>query len=231
MCLSEPFRPRTWNDPPRPRRWAWGVHSTTDLASLSDQIESTTRLAKAVAKRRSSNERPIGLAEVPVLQDETHWRSKLDVRDTNLDQKMDLMNDIYRGASGHEDIVSVRTGWSDEHIHTELMTTEGMDRVWSFQRSLVHGTVTARRDGEVVSYRTRTGQGGLEVIQAADLVNLGEEAQRASPSASSRTGPSGKLPLIADKDLTGVYIHEALGHPVKPIWSPQAIRVWMENLA
>ena len=28
---------------------AWGVHSTTDLASLSDQIESTTRLAKAVA--------------------------------------------------------------------------------------------------------------------------------------------------------------------------------------
>jgi len=33
---------------------AWGVHSTTDLASLSDQIESTTRLAKAVAKRRSS---------------------------------------------------------------------------------------------------------------------------------------------------------------------------------
>lgn len=32
---------------------AWGVHSTTDLASLPDQIESTTRLAKAVAKRRS----------------------------------------------------------------------------------------------------------------------------------------------------------------------------------
>ena len=106
---------------------AWGVHSTTDLASLSDQIESTTRLAKAVAKRRSSKERAIGLAEVPVLQ-ETHWRSKLDVRDTNLDQKMDLMNDMYRGASGHDDIVSFEPGWSDEYIHTELMTTEGMDR-------------------------------------------------------------------------------------------------------
>ena len=25
--------------------------------------------------------------------------------------------------------------------------------------------------------------------------------------------PSGKLPLVADRDLTGVYIHEALGHP------------------
>ena len=57
------------------------------------------------------------------------------------------MNDMYHGASGHEDIVSIRTGWSDEHIHTELMTTEGMDRVWSFQRSLVNAMVTARRDG------------------------------------------------------------------------------------
>ena len=194
---------------------AWGVHSTTDLASLSDQIEPTTRLAKAVAKRRSSSDAPIGLAEVPILQDEQHWRSTLDVRHTDLDTKMELMNDLTRGGSGHENIVSVRTGWSDEHIHTELMTTEGMDRVWSFQRSLIHGTVTARREGEVVSYRTRHGgQGGLEVIQACDLVGLGEQAQRAALRLlDAERAPSGKLPLIADKDLTGVYIHEALGHP------------------
>ena len=194
---------------------AWGVHSTTDLASLPDQIESTTRLAKAVAKRRSAKDSPIGLADVPVIQDEQHWRSVLDVRHTELDTKMELMNDLYRGASGHDEVVSVRTGWSDEHLHTELMTSEGMDRVWSFQRSLIHGMVTARRDGEVVSYRTRHGgQGGLEVIQACDLVNLGEEAQRAAIRLlAAERAPSGKMPLIADRDLTGVYIHEALGHP------------------
>jgi TldD protein len=194
---------------------AWGVHSTTDLASLSDQIESTTRLAKAVAARRAANERPKGLAEVPIVVDETHWQSKLDVRHTTLETKMEMMNDIHRGATGHDDIVSVRTGWSDEHIHTELMTSEGMDRVWSFQRSLVHGMVTARRNGEVVSYRTRHGgQGGLELIQACDLVALGEQAQTAALRLlDAERAPSGKLPLIADKDLTGVYIHEALGHP------------------
>lgn len=194
---------------------AWGVHSTTDLASLPDQIESTTRLAKAVAHRRSAKDSPIGLADVPVIQDEQHWRSVLDVRHTELDTKMELMNDLYRGASGHDEVVSVRTGWSDEHLHTELMTSEGMDRVWSFQRSLIHGMVTARRDGEVMSYRTRHGgQGGLEVIQACDLVNLGEEAQRAAIRLlAADRAPSGKMPLIADRDLTGVYIHEALGHP------------------
>ena len=36
---------------------SWGVHSTTDLASLNEQIESTTRLAKAVASRRATGRR------------------------------------------------------------------------------------------------------------------------------------------------------------------------------
>ena len=194
---------------------AWGVHSTTDIASLPEQIESTTRLAKAVASRRADGEKPIGLAEIPVFEDEQHWKSKLDVRHTELDTKMDLMNDFYKGASQHKHVVSVTTGWSDEHIHTELMTSEGMDRAWSFQRSLVHGMVTARDDAEVVSYRTRTGgQGGLELIQGVDLTALGEQAQTAALRLlTAERAPSGKMPLIADNDLTGVYIHEALGHP------------------
>ena len=33
---------------------AWGVHSTTDIQSIPSQVESTVRLAKAVAQRRSS---------------------------------------------------------------------------------------------------------------------------------------------------------------------------------
>ena len=194
---------------------AWGVHSTTDIASLPEQIESTTRLAKAVASRRAEGEKPIGLANIPVFVDEHHWKSELDVRHTELDTKMDLMNDFYKGASQHKHVVSVTTGWSDEHIHTELMTSEGMDRAWSFQRSLVHGMVTARDDSEVVSYRTRTGgQGGLELIQGVDLTALGEQAQNAALRLlKAERAPSGKMPLIADNDLTGVYIHEALGHP------------------
>jgi TldD protein len=194
---------------------AWGVHSTTDIASLPEQIESTTRLAKAVASRRAEGEKPIGLADIPVFVDEHHWKSELDVRHTELDTKMDLMNDFYKGASQHKHVVSVTTGWSDEHIHTELMTSEGMDRAWSFQRSLVHGMVTARDDSEVVSYRTRTGgQGGLELIQGVDLTALGEQAQNAALRLlKAERAPSGKMPLIADNDLTGVYIHEALGHP------------------
>ena len=194
---------------------AWGVHSTSDIDSIIHQVEPTYRLAKAVAARRSPSQPAVGLAEVPVIEDELHWRSVKDVRDTSLDTRIELMLAIDNEAKDHEKIVSTSTGWSDEHIHTELMTTEGMNRVWSFQRSLINGMVTAREGDDVVSYRMRHGgEGGLEVIESCDLGEMGINARvSALRLLGAERAPSGRIPLVADRDLTGVYIHEALGHP------------------
>ena len=194
---------------------AWGVHSTSDVSSIVSQVESTVKLARAVASRRPTNQPAVGLAEVPIIQDEIHWKSQKDVRDTDLQTRIDLMLAIENEAKDHEKIVSTSTGWSDEHIHTELVTSEGMNRVWSFQRSLIHGMVTARDESGVVSYRTRHGgEGGLELIEKCDLGFLGENARiSALRLLGAERAPSGKMPMVADRDLTGVYIHEALGHP------------------
>ena len=194
---------------------AWGVHSTTDISNIPNEIEATVRLAKAVAARRPSGSNPIQLAEIPIHQDEIHWKSKKDVRNTDLDTKLSMLDNIHQSANDDERIISVSCGWSDEHLHTELLTTEGMDRTWSFQRSMVNGMVTARDGGDPVSYRMRHGgEGGLELIEDCDLQTLGADARIAALRLlKAKRSPSGKLPLIADRDLTGVYIHEALGHP------------------
>ena len=194
---------------------SWGVHSTTDISSIPSQIESTVKLAKAVAARRSKNDTPINLAEVPIIEDSVHWSPKRDVRNTELTEKLEYMNDLYKSASDHEKIVSVMCGWHDEHIHTEFLSSEGMNRVWSFQRTLINAMVTAREASEVVSYRTRHGgEGGLELIEDCDLESLGSNAKNSALKLlTAKRAPSGKMPLIADRDLTGVYIHEALGHP------------------
>lgn len=194
---------------------AWGVHSTTDVSNIPNEIEATVRLAKAVAARRPSSSNPIQLAEIPIHQDEIHWKSKKDVRNTDLDTKLSMLDSIHQSANDDERIISVSCGWSDEHLHTELLTSEGMDRTWSFQRSMVNGMVTARDGGDPVSYRMRHGgEGGLELIESCDLGTLGGDARIAALRLlKAERSPSGKLPLIADRDLTGVYIHEALGHP------------------
>ena len=38
---------------------AWGVHSTTDIASIEQQMNPTLRLARSVAARRSPKDKPI----------------------------------------------------------------------------------------------------------------------------------------------------------------------------
>ena len=194
---------------------AWGVHSTTDIASLEQQMGPTLKLAQSVAARRSSKDRPISLAEVPIIEDSLHWKPKKDVRKTEPSDRLELMNLLSDSASGHDNVVSVTCGWHDEHIHTEFLSSEGMNRTWSFQRSLINGMVTARDGSDVVSYRTRFGgEGGLELIESCDINQLGIDAKSSALRLlKAERAPSGKLPLIADRDLTGVYIHEALGHP------------------
>ena len=157
---------------------AWGVHSTSDVESITQQVDSTFRLAKAVASRRSPSQTIVELAEVPIIQDEIHWKSKKDIRETDLDKRIEMMLAIDDEAKDDEKIVSTATGWSDEHIHTELMTSEGMNRIWSFQRSLINGMVTARNGDDVVSYRMRHGgEGGLELIESCDLGEMGRNAK------------------------------------------------------
>ena len=194
---------------------AWGIHSTSDIDSIIHQVEPTFRLAKAVAARRPASKHGVGLAEVPVIQDEVHWRSAKDVRDTDLDKRIELMLALDREAKDDSKIVSTATGWLDEHIHTELITSEGMNRIWSFQRSLINGMVTARDGAQVISYRMRHGgEGGLDFIEQCDLGEMGRNARiSALRLLNAERAPSGWMPLVADKDLTGVYIHEALGHP------------------
>ena len=194
---------------------AWGVHSTTDLDSVYAQGEETLRVARAVAARRSAGEPKVELAEVPVVTDEVVWAPKGDVRDLDLDARLDAMKAVEAEGKDDDRIASVVTGWSDEHLRTEVLTSEGMDRSWSLQRALLHCTVTAREGDRVAAYRTRHGgEGGADTILHADLGALGRRGKEAAlRQLNAAAAPSGKLPLIADPDLTGVYIHEALGHP------------------
>ena len=194
---------------------AWGVHSTTDISSIEEQMSPTLRLAQSVGARRSSGDKPINLAEVPIIEDSVIWMPKKDVRNTDLEDRLEHLKLFNSTASEDDKIVSVTCGWHDENIHTEFLSSEGMNRTWSFQRSLINGMVTARDGSDVVSYRTRFGgEGGLELIESCDVGGLGDNAKiSALRLLKAERAPSGKMPLISDRDLTGVYIHEALGHP------------------
>ncbi|HIB59916.1 MAG TPA: hypothetical protein EYO42_05215 [Candidatus Poseidoniales archaeon] len=84
---------------------AWGVHSTSDIANLGLAVEQTVSLAKQVARRRGSGEKPVELAEIPVKQDTIHWAPKRDNRDVDLDEKLQLLTDLDSAIRTDERIV------------------------------------------------------------------------------------------------------------------------------
>ena len=189
-----------------------GLGTTVALPTLA--VMSESRLLSA-AERENKSPLRMAFFYVPNGMHMPDWTPKKDVRNTELSERLEHMKLLNSSASGHDNIVSVTCGWHDENIHTEFLSSEGMNRTWSFQRSLINGMVTARDGSEVVSYRTRFGgEGGLELIESCDINELGNNAKvSALRLLKAKRAPSGKMPLVADRDLTGVYIHEALGHP------------------
>ena len=73
-------------------------------------------------------------------------------------------------------------------------------------------------DGEIIQFGHGSlgGVRGFELIADADIEefgrNVGEKAVRL---LDAKPAPSGTFPVIADPELTGVLIHEALGHAVE----------------
>ena len=75
---------------------AWGVHSTTDISNIPNEIESTVKLARAVAARRPSGSKPIGLI-LSVLGDEIAVRTGNDTLSTLFGmEKFDDIKDILK---------------------------------------------------------------------------------------------------------------------------------------
>ena len=82
---------------------AWYIQ----IASLEQQMNPTLKLAQSVAARRSPKDRPIKLAEVPIIEDSIHWTPKKDVRNTELSERLEHMRLLNSSASGHDNIVTV----------------------------------------------------------------------------------------------------------------------------
>ena len=57
------------------------------------------------------------------------WAPKGDV--DRPDARLDAMKAVEAEGKDDERIASVVTGWSDEHLRTEVLTSEGMDCAWA----------------------------------------------------------------------------------------------------
>jgi len=138
---------------------------------------------------------------------------KIPFKDVSIEEKKDIMKDA-NDAATIEKVNSTTVSYADSEVNELFMNSEGSEIQVKTDRVRMALNASAT-DGEIIQFGHGSlgGVKGFELISEADIEefgrNIGEKAVRL---LDAKPAPSGQFPVIADPELTGVLIHEALGH-------------------
>lgn len=188
---------------------AWGFAYTTDLSKINDITETAIELSKSL-------EGNVKLSESNVIKDNVEVDVKIPFKDISVDEKKEIMKEASDAAT-IEKVNSTTAGYSDIETRELFMNSEGSEIQVKTSRVRLALNASAT-NGEIIQFGHGSlgGVKGFEVISEKDIEefgrNIGEKAVRL---LDAKPAPSGRFPVIADNELTGVLIHEALGHAVE----------------
>ena len=188
---------------------AWGFAYTTDLSKLDEITDTAIQLSNSITG-------DVKLSKSEVIRDKVKVDVKIPFKDISVEEKKEIMKDAHDAAS-IDKVNSTTVSYSDGEINEIFMNSEGsqIQTITSKVRMALNASAT---DGEIIQFGHGSigGVKGYEVIADTDIEsfgrNIGEKAVRL---LDAEAAPSGKFPVIADPELTGVLIHEALGHAVE----------------
>ena len=188
---------------------AWGFAYTTDLSKINEITETALKLS-------ASLKGDVNLSESDIIKDKVEVDVKIPFNEISVEEKKDIMKEANDAAS-IEKVNSTTVSYADTEGNNLFMNSEGSEIQVKTSRVRMALNASAT-NGEIIQFGHGSlgGVKGFEIIADADIEkfgrNIGEKAVRlldASPA------PSGQFPVIADPELTGVLIHEALGHAVE----------------
>ena len=188
---------------------AWGFAYTTDLSKLNEITDTAIQLSNSLTG-------DVELSESEVIKDKVKVDVKIPFNDISIEEKKEIMKDANDAAS-IEKVNSTTVSYSDGEINEIFMNSEGSEiqTVTSKIRMALNASAT---DGEIIQFGHGSigGVKGFELIRETDIEGFGREiGEKAVRLLEAEAAPSGKYPVIADPQLTGVLIHEALGHAVE----------------
>ena len=191
----------------------WGFFSTNDTSeeSLTNALTAAMKMARSGSTKAKEK---VGLCEVDVIRDKVIWKPKKDPNDVPMTEKHKILSDMDETIHKIEGIHTVTSAYSEGTVEKRFLSSEGADIQIEMTRVVVQVNLVAREGAKVIGYRGRIGGTcGFELFDAQDPVEkgvkLGESAVRV---LRAKRSPSGRFPVVADHELTGVFIHEAVGH-------------------
>ncbi len=188
---------------------AWGFAFTNDLNKLEE-------VSKTAIKISNSLSGDIELSKTDVIQDKVKTKYDISVSEVSIEDKKEIITDTNKAAYVG-DVKSTTVSYSDNESQSIFISSEGSSIIMDETRiGLFLNAAASSGDIMQFGHGSLGGAKGFEVLKDADIEKFGREiGEKATRLLKANTPPSGKFPIIADNDLTGVFIHEALGHAVE----------------
>jgi len=186
----------------------WGVATFNDREDLPSRVEQAFQCARV-----APGEEPIELAPIPVSEDCITVKLEHDFRGKSMADKKDLVQAYNGMLLSHSDkIVDTMTTYNDTFSRVVFANSEGAF-IEEERPMITLYTIATARDGDNVQRATqsRSGQKGFDFVQGREDMAQAV-AQRAVDLLSAESVVGGQYPVVLNRMLAGVFIHEAFGH-------------------
>lgn len=188
---------------------SWGVYSFEGNLEPEEAVRRAGELVFLSARETSVRVND----EVTRLKLEV--KAEKDPRDIDVEEKLEVIMSSEELLKD-ERVKSTRILYSDISIDFHYENSFGSDSSYSLSKSGIALSCIALENGEMeMGYRSHFNLGGFEVVEE-NYERLAEEAKKvALELLHARRGPKGRVSVIMDQELAGVFIHEAVGHAVE----------------
>ncbi|MEM2930490.1 MAG: TldD/PmbA family protein [Thermoproteota archaeon] len=192
----------------------WGFYYTTDLSvqGVTAALEKAYRAAKAVSGNVAEKSR---VRIEKTFEDDVRLKVKIDPRDVSLEEKVKIALEFDKCIwKGNEGIVTTSVGLSDSLKKEYVVNSFGTEVRYEVCSVRISGSAVAKEGDLVQNVSTAVGGSrGWELVEEFDHVKEGSElGRRGVELLKAHTPPSGRMNILMDQSLVGVFIHEAFGH-------------------
>lgn len=188
---------------------AWGFAYTTDLSKINEITETAIKLSQSLKG-------DVKLSETTPIKDSIAVDVKIPFKDISIEEKKEIMKTASDAAT-IDKVNSTTVSYADSEVKELFINSEGSQIQVKTSRVRMALNASAS-DGEIIQFGhgSMGGVKGFEVIVDRDIEEFGRSiGEKAVRLLDAKPAPSGQFPVISDPELTGVLIHEALGHAVE----------------
>jgi len=193
---------------------AWGFSTTADVTKES--LEKILKTAVSMAKVASTKvKEPRKVDKNFATQGEAKLQMDVNPKDISIEEKMKIAYDFEKNIREVDKRIANSTARYGETVNsetiistngTDVLTESGVFRLMGGGVSR-EGNLQQRVSDDVASSK------GIKAILDFNVVEKGTDiGKKAIALLSAEKAPGGKMNIIMDPSLVGVFIHEAFGH-------------------